>query len=91
MTYRSQALASVILGTPLTLGLTGLYAQFGPAAPATNYIAALLLLTPIWLVVMVWTLKRETGITAWLGLACANAAIYGVVGALKYAFFTGRV
>ncbi|MDR2128924.1 MAG: hypothetical protein LBP52_07650 [Burkholderiaceae bacterium] len=90
MTYRSQALASVVLGTPLTLALTGLYAQFGPGAPATNFIAALLLMTPIWLAVMVWTLKRTRGRTAWLGLGAANLVVYTAILLLKYLVFNGR-
>lgn len=79
MSYRTQALASVVLGTPLTLALTGLYAQFGPAQPATNFIAALLLMTPIWLTIMVWTLKRTRGRVAWLGLGAANLIAFGVI------------
>lgn len=74
MSYRSQAVASTFLGTPLTLVLCGLYAQFGPASPATDYITAVILAVPLWSAVMVWGLWRPDPRVAWLGLGGALAS-----------------
>ncbi|ENO86976.1 hypothetical protein [Thauera linaloolentis] len=73
MSYRSQAVASVILGTPLAFALCGVYATLGPAEPATNYIAALFLLLPVWCGVLIWGLSRQRARQAWmhLGTGCA--------------------
>lgn len=75
MSYRSQAVASTFVGTPLAVALCALYAQFGPGAPATNFIMAIFLLVPIWSAILVWGLKRDNPRTAWIGLVGALAVI----------------
>lgn len=76
MSYRSQAVASVVLGTPLAFALCGLYAELGPAKPATNYLVALCLLLPVWCAVMVWGLAQRNPRQSWLqlGITCAIVA-----------------
>jgi 4-amino-4-deoxy-L-arabinose transferase-like glycosyltransferase len=70
--YWSQTFAAILLGTPLAFAVGGLYAQFGPSDPATNYIAAVMLLLPVWLGIMLWTLKRQKARSAWLVLGALN-------------------
>lgn len=85
MTYRSQAVGSVFLGTPLAFAICAFYAQFGPSEPATNYIVAIFLLLPVWSAVLIWGLKRQDPRTTWTGLAVALAlavALSALVGHL---------
>ncbi|MED5611662.1 hypothetical protein VV867_28510 [Pseudomonas sp. JH-2] len=77
MSYRSQALASTFLGTPLTLTLCALYAEYGPGLPYTNAVVAVFLLAPVWCAVMIWGLKRATPRAAWMGLGGALALAGG--------------
>ncbi|ATE61811.1 hypothetical protein [Thauera sinica] len=73
--YRSQAVASVVLGTPLAFALCGLYAAFGPAAAATNYLAALFLLLPVWCGILIWGLSHRQARQAWIHLGAGCAAV----------------
>lgn len=83
MSYGSQATAGVVLGTPLAFVIAGIYAELGPADPATNFMAALYLSIPLWLAVMVWALKRTHALSAWGGLLLADAAMAVLVVALR--------
>lgn len=75
MSYRSQAVASVVLGTPLAFALCGLYAALGPARPATNYVTALFLLLPVWCAIMIWGLVQRDPRQSWLQLGGACAVV----------------
>lgn len=77
MSYRPQAVASVVLGTPLAFALCGVYAAIGPGEAATNYITALFLLLPVWCAVLIWGLSRRQPRQAWahLGAGCLLAAV----------------
>lgn len=82
--YRSQAVASVVLGTPLTFGLCGLYVTVGPATPEVNYVTGILLLLPTWIAVLLWALTRRSARRAWLGLGGTCIAIAVAIFVLRY-------
>ncbi|MNZ27717.1 hypothetical protein D3C78_449380 [compost metagenome] len=79
MSYRSQALASTFLGTPLTLAVCALYAEYGPGLPYTDFVVAVFLLVPVWCVVMIWGLKRSQPRNSWIGLGSALAVAGGLL------------
>ncbi|MBO3278093.1 hypothetical protein [Pseudomonas schmalbachii] len=79
MSYRSQAVASTFLGTPLTLALCALYAEYGPGLPYTRFVVAVFLLVPVWCAVMIWGLKRAKSLSCWIGLGGALAIAGGVL------------
>ncbi|MEX1828155.1 hypothetical protein [Luteibacter sp. CQ10] len=79
MSYGPQTLAGIVLGTPLTFLIVGLYAQWGPSDPSTNFIAALYFSVPVWLTIMIWALKRSSARTAWLTLLAADLVLVFLV------------
>ena len=84
MSYRSQAVASVLLGTPLSFAVCGLYAQFGPADPATDFLVGMCLLLPVWCAILMWGLKRERGSSAWAGLSAGCVVVGAIVLISRY-------
>lgn len=68
MSYRSQAVASSVLGTALSLVLAALYTQYGPGEPATCFVVAVFLLVPLWCGLLMWGLKQQVPRRAWIGL-----------------------
>lgn len=79
MSYRSQAVATTFLGTPLAFGLCALYAGFGLGTPGTNFMVAAFLFLPVWAGIMVWGLKRENPRVAWAGLGLTLLLITAIL------------
>lgn len=68
MSYRSQAVASGVLGTSLSVTIAALYAEYGPGDPASRFITAVFMLAPIWCGLLMWGLKQTSPCRAWIGL-----------------------
>lgn len=75
-------LAGTLLGLPLAVALCTLGIVWLPGGWQSGLVAAVFLCLPAWVAIISLSLLFRTSMTAWLWLAGANLAAFGLIWAL---------
>lgn len=77
-----KAAAGTVLGFMLALGLTGIFAWFGPGEVGFFSVEAqftMWMMSPIWALILSFCFLFRTGLSAWIWLGAANLVVWGLL------------
>ncbi len=84
-----RALAALLLGLPLTVGLVGVFALAWPGDQQVTALPWMLLAFPVWIAAMSLAFMFRSGLRAWLWLGGATLLCFALLYGLKAVHLIG--